>query len=223
MNPQAEQTHAILLARVQERRKLMGETKKPSGWRRALFDRPILKLFLVLIFIAIAVELAQLSVPVLRFIVGLMGIVAVMYAIVLTGHIVSIYLIRKPLGRLLSAKDIVSLLFSYVMLIVGVLLVMSVLFIVVEELNLGYLTHGPTTDGFNRDVIDSGDPNLSHDYLYFTAVTFFTVGYGDICPMGLCKPLAVLTAFAGNIVTVVLMAIAVSVYLNRRVKPLDQA
>jgi hypothetical protein len=37
--------------------------------------------------------------------------------------------------------------------------------------------------------------------------------------MGFCKILAIVTAFAGNIVTVVLMAIAVSVYLNRRAKP----
>ncbi|MDM7999356.1 MAG: ion channel [Dehalococcoidia bacterium] len=202
----------------------MGEMmKKTSGLRQALFNKPILKLFLVLLLIVVGFTLAQtISIPVLRFIVAMATVIAVLYSIILIGHIVALYLIKKPLGRLLSAKDIISLLFSYVMLIVGILLVMSVLFIAVEELHLGYLTHGPTTDGFNSDVIDSGDPNLSHDYLYFTAITFFTVGYGDICPMGLCKPLAVVTAFAGNIVTVVLMAIAVSVYLNRRTKEADR-
>jgi hypothetical protein len=40
--------------------------------------------------------------------------------------------------------------------------------------------------------------------------------------MGLCKIMAVVTAFAGNIVTVVLMAIVVSLYLNRRTKTPDQ-
>jgi len=201
----------------------MDEPRKPSRLRRVLFDRPILKLFLVLLFIVIASTLAQyISISLLRFLVALVASIAVAYAIVLTGYIVNFYLIRKPLSRLLSARDIVSLLFSYVMLIVGILLVISVLFMVVEELHLGYLTHGPTTDEFNGDVIDSEDPNLSHDYLYFSAVTFFTVGYGDVCPMGLCKTLAIVTAFAGNIVTVVLMAIAVSVYLNRRTKLPDQ-
>jgi potassium channel LctB len=195
----------------------MGETRKPSGFRRALFERPILKLFLVLLFIAIAITLAQyISIPLLRFLVAPATVIAAAYAIVLIGHIVSLYLIRKPFGRLLSARDIVSLLLSYVMFIVGILLVISVLFMVVEELHLGYLTHGPTTDEFNSDVLDSEDPNISHDYLYFSAVTFFSVGYGDICPVGLCKILAIVTAFAGNIVNVVLMAIVVSLYVNRR-------
>jgi len=201
----------------------MGETKQPSRFRRALFDKPILKLFLVILVGVIGSTLVQYtSMPLLRLLVALVTSIAVLYGIVLTGHIVSLYLLRKPFGRLLSARDITSLLFSYVMFIVCILLVTSVLFMVVEELNLGYLTRGPTTDEFNSDVIDSEDPNISHDYLYFSAVTFFSVGYGDVCPMGFCKAMAMLTAFAGNVVTVVLMAIVVSVYLNRRAKPPDQ-
>ncbi len=202
----------------------MGESKRPSGLRRALFDRPILKLFLVLLFIAIISTLARhTSILLLRYVVAAVTSVAVVYAVVLTGHIVSLYLIKKPFDRLLSARDTFSLLGSYVMFIVGILLVISTLFGVVQDLHLGYLTHGPTTDAFSSDVIDSKDPAISHDYLYFSAITFFSVGYGDICPMGLSKTLAMLTAFAGNIVTVVLMAIVVSLYLNRRTKAPDQA
>jgi hypothetical protein len=203
----------------------MAESKKQSGLRRALFGRPVLKLFMVLLFMVVASALAQwISIRLLTLLVAPVIVAAIVYVVILIGHIVSFYLIRKPLGRLLSARDIVSLLGSYVMFIVGILLVISTLFGVVEGLRLGYLTHGPTTDAFNPDAIDSTDPsvkdpNISHDYLYFSAVTFFTVGYGDVCPMGFCKILAIVTAFAGNIVTVVLMAIAVSVYLNRRAKP----
>ena len=202
----------------------MGETRRLSGLRRALFDRPILKLFLVLLFIVIAFELVQLlSIRVLTLLTLPFIMVAVAYAVILTGHTVNVYLIRKAFARLLSSKDIASLLFSYVMFIAVVLLVISTLFGVVEALRLGYLTHGPTSDEFNSDVIDSEDPSISHDYLYFTAVTFFTVGYGDVCPMGLCKPLAMMTAFAGNAVNVVLMGIVVSVYLNRRAKGPENA
>jgi len=137
----------------------------------------------------IASTLAQhISIALLRFLVALVITVAVAYGILLTGHILNLYLIRKPLGRLLSARDIVSLLFSYAMFIVGIVLVISVLFMVVEELHLGYLTHVQQPTSSNSDVIDSGDPNISHDYLYFSAVTFFSVGYGDICPWGSASP-----------------------------------
>ncbi len=206
----------------------MGESKRPSRLRRALFDRPILKLLMTLLAIGVLFKVVEStskvweSWPVIGFLIALLGLAVVIYFIVLILHIVGIYLIRKPLERLFTAKDIVSLLFSYVLFVAGILLVASVLFMVVENLHLGYLTYDPTVK-LSSDMIEDKDPNLSQDYLYFTAVTFFSVGYGDVCPVGLCKPLAMMTAFAGNIVTVVLMAIVVSVYLNRRTKPSDQA
>jgi potassium channel LctB len=205
-----------------KRRELMAQSKKRSAWRRVLFDRPVLKLFLVLLFVVIAFALAQsISIPLLRFPAMVVAIIAMAYAIVLGGYILTHYLIRGPLERLFTAKDLTSLLLSYVMFIVIILLVISVLFSVVQDLKLGYLTHDPT-QRLSRDMINSDNPNVSRDYLYFTAVTFFSVGYGDVVPMGLCKLLAILTAFAGNIVTVVLMAIVISVYLNRRTKGPDE-
>jgi potassium channel LctB len=201
----------------------MGEPKRPSRLRRALFDRPILKLFLTFLFMVIVATLARyMSMPLLRFLVALVMGTAVVYAIVLTGHIISLYLIRKPLDRLFSARDLFSLILSYVMFIVGILLVISVVFMVVEDLHLGYLTYDPT-EKLSSDMVDNKDPNLSQDYLYFSAITFFSVGYGDVCPMGFCRTLAMATAFAGNVVTVVLMAIVVSLYLNRRTKAPDQS
>jgi hypothetical protein len=201
----------------------MGEPKRPSRLRRALFDRPVLKLFLTFLFMVIVSTLARYtSMPLLRFAAALVTVTAVVYAIVLTGHIVSLYLIRKPLDRLFSARDLFSLLLSYVMFVVGILLVISVIFMVVEDLHLGYLTYDPT-QRLSSDMIDNKDPNLSQDYLYFSAITFFSVGYGDVCPMGFCRFLAMATAFAGNIVTVVLMAIVVSLYLNRRTRAPDQS
>jgi voltage-gated potassium channel Kch len=194
----------------------MGEPKRPSRLRRSLFDRPILKLFVVLLLIVVAFALAEsISIPLLGFLALLVAIIAMAYAIVLIGYMVSLYLIKGPLERLFTARDLASLLLSYVMFIVIILLMISVLFIVVQDLKLGYLTYDPT-QRLSRDMIDNENPNVSQDYLYFTTVTFFSVGYGDVCPMGLCKLLAMLAAFAGNVVTVVLMAIVVSAYLNRR-------
>ncbi len=199
----------------------MDEPGRSSRLRRLAFDRPVLKLFVTLVVLLIAYALIKsIHASVIRYLFTMVTIGVVLYAVVLIGHIVHLYLIRRALARLLSAQDIVSLLFSYAMFIAGVLLVFSVLFIVVEDLHLGYLTHGPTSDTFNREAIDSldpslRDPNISRDYLYFATITFFTVGYGDVCPMGLCKSLAMVTAFAGNLVNVVLMAIVVTLYVGR--------
>lgn len=205
----------------------MSESKRPSRLRRALFDRPILKLLITLLAIGVLFKVVEStskvweSWPVIGYLIALLGLAVVIYFIVLILHIVGIYLIRKPLDRLLSAQGIFSLLFSYAVFILGILFLVSLAFLVLQNLGLGYLTYGQGSDKFTTEMI-ANDPNISHDYFYFSAITFFSVGYGDVCPMGLCKIMAVVTAFAGNIVTVVLMAIVVSLYLNRRTKTPDQ-
>lgn len=205
----------------------MSDVKKTSRLKRILFDRPILKLVLSFLAMVVLSTLAQAtakwwkSLSVLGYLPALLALAAAVYSTILIVRIFSLYLIRKPLAGLLTAQDIFSLLLSYAVFILGILLLLSLSFLVIEHLGLGCLTYAPTGDPFTREMIDS--PSTSHEYFYFAAVTFFTIGYGDICPLGLCKIMAVVTAFAGNIVTVVLMAIVVSLYLNRRTKPPDQA
>ena len=92
-----------------------------------------MKLSGVLAFILVAYTLVRLlPIPLLRYIFALVTVAAVLYAVVLVGHIVNMYLIRKALSRPSSAGDIMSLLVSYAMFIAGVLLVISVLFMAVE-------------------------------------------------------------------------------------------
>lgn len=50
---------------------------------------------------------------------------------------------------------------------------------------------------------------LDKDVFYFSAVTYFTVGYGDMVPAGVyAKTLAVFEAFIGNIINLVVLALA---------------
>ncbi len=50
---------------------------------------------------------------------------------------------------------------------------------------------------------------LDKDVFYFSSVTYFTVGYGDITPAGVyAKTLAVFEAFIGNIINLVVLALA---------------
>ncbi len=50
------------------------------------------------------------------------------------------------------------------------------------------------------------------DILYFSYVTFTTVGYGDMAPTGLCRGLAVAEAVAGYILLGMFVAAAVALY-----------
>ncbi|MEM7318810.1 MAG: potassium channel family protein [Pseudomonadota bacterium] len=54
------------------------------------------------------------------------------------------------------------------------------------------------------------------DVLYFSYVTFTTVGFGDLHPIGLCRAIAVSEAITGYILLGLFVAAAVSVFEHQR-------
>jgi len=61
--------------------------------------------------------------------------------------------------------------------------------------------------------IHSSDPH------YFSGVTFFSLGYGDIYPIGLSKLLAIIEVFIGHFFTVVIIATLLQkAFLNKMSK-----
>jgi potassium channel LctB len=125
-----------------------------------------------------------------------------------------VFIIRHSVRSLLSAQNIWRLLGSYFLFILSVLLLFSFAYKSMEGLDRGYLTYGKCSDHFNPGMIES-DSSKSTDYFYFSTVTLFTVGYGDICPMGWNKGLALVNSFVGNFISVVLMVIVISTYIHR--------
>ncbi|WP_170425886.1 potassium channel family protein [Ruegeria arenilitoris] len=64
-------------------------------------------------------------------------------------------------------------------------------------------------------VIGANGPG---DILYFSYVTFTTVGYGDMSPTGLCRGLAVSEAVTGYILLGLFVAAAVALYARNHEK-----
>lgn len=124
-----------------------------------------------------------------------------------------VHMIRMSLKRMLEPKNFRSLLEAYTLFIIGIIIAFSISFNLIDDFGVGHLTYG-VCDG----SVDLGaQPDyISHDYLYFSAITFFTVGYGDICPIGLSKLFAVLAAFVGNVISLFLVAIIINNYMQKR-------
>lgn len=85
-------------------------------------------------------------------------------------------------------------------------------------MNTGYLTYGKCSEKDVNSALILNDPNIVESFsgkFYFSAVTFFTIGYGDICPMGLNKGISLLNGFFGSVFATIILAIAIAKYIEK--------
>ena len=175
---------------------------------KILFKRPILKFF---IFLAIQILLTELSgyFPkslAIRAVINLLSILISVYFVLIVIH-----LIRTWWRRLMQPENLFVLLVSYALFIIGILLFFTTIYNLAEVARLGYIKYGTCDNNFNIH-----DPQVSSDFFYFTAMTFFTVGYGDICPMGIDRIISIITAFFGHLISVVIVALIINNYIRNR-------
>jgi hypothetical protein len=178
-----------------------------------LFEKPVLKFVILLLLIFamnFVVKIFPRSAEWAGYLFIILVVLVMIYFVVLI-----ISLVRNSFKKLLSAQNMFVLITSYFFFILGLILLLSLAFNAVELTGHGYLTYGQCSDAFQKNMI-SEDPMISHDYIYFSAVTFFTVGYGDVCPMGWNKILSLVTAFIGHFVSVVIMFMVLNFYLQRK-------
>lgn len=126
-----------------------------------------------------------------------------------------IFILKHSLKHLFSASNLWTILISYLVFIFFVLFLFSSSYSYLEYMEKGYLTYGQCSSNFSNSMISS-DSMKSNNYFYFAAITFFTVGYGDICPMGFAKQLSVLNAFIGVFINSIVVVVAISFYLKRK-------
>lgn len=183
-----------------------------TGFGKILFDKPIFKFF---IFLSVQIIITFISefFPgniLLRTVINVISILISIYFIAIL-----IYLIRRWFRRLLNPENVFVLIFSYVLFILGILLFLSAIFNFAEILGMGYLKYGVCSDNFNSSMIKT-DLQASKSFFYFTATTFFSVGYGDICPMGIDKTLSILTAFIGHLISVIIVVLILNNYIRKK-------
>lgn len=184
-----------------------------SKAERLLYSRPLIKVPLVVVAIAVLIMVSPALFP------GSPNLHYVSFFLILALNIYLlffiVFLLKHSLKSLLSAKNLWSLLGSYALFMIAIITLFSFGYKSVEDLDKGYLTYGSCSDSFDLSTMQR-DAQRSDSHFYFSAVTLFTVGYGDICPMGWDKGLALINAFIGNFISVVLMVVVITAYINRK-------
>jgi len=121
--------------------------------------------------------------------------------------------INKLLHHELTFKDILKI---YISSAIFIVLLFSLAYWSMTAVGTGYLKYGSCTDNVEvtHDVITQDSMTVRNPlhYPYFSAITFFTVGFGDICPMGMSKIVAILNALIGHAFTVIILSIAITNY-----------
>lgn len=192
--------------------KAIKNVKELSRWGKIFFDKPILKFFIFIIIqiLLVAIEGYFPKSSVFRASVNMINILIFIYFIA-----VVIFLIKRWYQRLFNPKNLVTLIFTYILFIIAILVLFSTIYNFTELWGYGYLKYGQCSDSFSSSMIQT-DPFVSKEFFYFSSITFFTVGYGDICPMGFAKNIAILNAFVGHLVSVVIVVLILNNYIRRR-------
>lgn len=186
--------------------------KELHGFAKLLYQKPILKFVILVIVHFILINFSSYipdNFPA-RFILDVIGILISIYFI-----LVIVYIIRTSYEKLLNPKNIISLILTYSLFILGILTIFTTMFSFLEVSKLGYIKYGSCSSKFDSSII-STDSLITREYFYFTGSTFFLLGYGDICPMGLAKYLAIFTAFVGHLVSVIIVALIINNYLRKK-------
>ncbi len=186
--------------------------KELHGIARLLLNKPILKFIIFTIIQFALVNFSSLfptNFPI-RFVIEILGILISIYFV-----LIIIYVIKNSINRLANPQNLGSLILTYALFILGILLLFSTIYSLVEISKLGYIKYGSCTDNFNASMIET-DKDISRDFFYFSAMTFFTVGYGDICPMGFAKIISIFAALVGHLISVVIVALIINNYLRKK-------
>lgn len=176
-------------------------------------DHIIIAFIMLIILVIITVVASFISIEVFLITSVVLSLFSVLIAV---------SFLRRGIKYLFNNKGNISQLFTgYILAVIGIMFLFTTVYSVAYELDSGYLKYGQCNNTpVNFQTINS-DPqrvNSVGETFYFSASTFFTIGYGDICPMGVNRGIAVLNGFFGSVFSTIVLAIAISKYLEHERK-----
>ncbi|MBU8908853.1 potassium channel family protein [Desertibacillus haloalkaliphilus] len=118
-------------------------------------------------------------------------IIFVVMVLAVIGVIMSLLLLlnNHPVrGRRVSLRNFIVLLLVYLTIIIA----FGSLYMALEMMGFAVLTEGERRVG-------GYFIHLLEDVMYFSAVTLLSVGYGDITPLGIGRPIAMVQALIGYV------------------------
>jgi len=126
-----------------------------------------------------------------------------------------VYIVYKCYQFVIIGMDIVNktdkvykYIIGLIIIIFGVIMFFAMLYLLMHTTGIGYLKYGncsnvqitSTTQINNELAVDKAKiVNDIFGMSYFSTITFATVGYGDICPMGASRYVAMLNSVAAFI------------------------
>jgi hypothetical protein len=171
----------------------------------------------IVIFLIILMGVSQVFINYIAFLkLPVSIIISIVFLIVVINFIVKkgIESIYSLIGN--KSKTIEEIVGDYAIAVIFTVLFFAFIYAIADSSGIGYLKYGTCGESFTFKNIPE-DPQIiksSFSRVYFSAVTFFTVGYGDICPMGYSKIISILNAMTGSIINIIILSIAIGQYLN---------
>ena len=141
------------------------------------------------------------------------------FALIISLYILiwAIAFLRKGLGYLFHNEGNVRQMISgYAIAVIGILVLFTAIYSATDNFHVGYLTYGHCSEHISPQAFldDSERVDTVGGKFYFSAVTLFTIGYGDICPMGWNKGVAIINGFIGSVMATIILGIALARYLE---------
>lgn len=101
-------------------------------------------------------------------------------------------------------RTVSSIIFKYFFLTLSVILAFGLFF----YLN-ATMIQPPGLHYSSKDAIVTAQHDLESDVFYLSATTYYTIGYGDVVPLGSYSRIAAIAeAFAGSLINLIVLAIA---------------